>query len=162
MAFGCSLSPCYLTNCYEQRLLNPCTHKHKLYSRMNYLEITLLCFAAFVVGSLGGLAIHRRTNDQEIQMGEQLMEAVNKARMDVLGAFKMIDEMERVNLVLRTENHTLKVENLDLKTTAKELREQLNDALDNIFILQEEVKKYFPNTSHAPKPERDSTNNLKT
>jgi hypothetical protein len=118
---------------------------------MNIFDVWLIACLSFLVGGILSFVIFRRSKKSDVEMGEHLMSAINNARQDVLRAHEMINEMEGVNLVLRTENHQLRVENLDLKSSADQMREQLNDALDNIFYLQQEVAKYFPKSQ---KPEK--------
>lgn len=118
---------------------------------MNTFEVGLACCLAFVLGCMLSATYKRRSAKEQVEMGEQLMSAINKAQQDVLVAYKMINEMEAVNMTLRTENHQLKAENMDLKASADELRAQLNDALDNIYYLQQAVGKYFPKSATPPK-----------
>lgn len=113
--------------------------------RMDIYNIAALVAAALlgeITVSLVARKLLARRND--LQIGEQLMGAINKARQDVLAAYKIIDEMEKVNLSLRTENLTLKTENMDLKKDCDFLRRQLHEALDNIQYLQTEVQRAFP------------------
>lgn len=111
------------------------------------IETTIILAAALCVGEIAVSLLARRylSSGSQLKLGEELMNAINRARQDVIAANELITQMEAVNIKLRQDNQQLSAENMRLENLAAQLKAQLNIALDDIDYWQHELRKAFPN-----------------
>lgn len=122
------------------------------------IETTIILAAALCVGEIAVSLLARRllSTDSQLKLGEELMNAINRARQDVIAANELITQMEAVNIKLRQDNQQLSADNMRLENLAAQLKAQLNTALDDIDYWQHELRKAFPNWPDKSKGQKNN------
>lgn len=79
----------------------------------------------------------------EISLYNELQNALKAARQDVLQLYKIIDEMEAQNIVLKSENLILKGERDAFKALADTARQKLDETLQYVAQLEKKIEEGF-------------------
>lgn len=72
------------------------------------------------------LGWRRRVQKEELEIGMQLMKAINDGRKEIMEAYEIIERMEIENRTLKRENMELTIERDNFKLLADELRAKLD------------------------------------
>lgn len=89
------------------------------------------------------LGWNRRVQKEEIEIGQQLMKAINDGRKEVLEAYEIIEKMEAENRTLKREKMELTIERDEFKALAEELKIKLAKALQDFDDCAKQTKKYI-------------------
>lgn len=71
------------------------------------------------------LGFRRKTQKEDLEIGEQLMTAIDDGREKILKMYVLVDSMEAENKRLKKENMTLTIERDQFKELADKLRDEL-------------------------------------
>lgn len=85
----------------------------------------------------------RRVQKEEIEIGQQLMKAINDGRREILEAYEIIEKMETENRTLKRENMELAIERDRFEALANELKEKLDKLTDDFEKVAVQAKKYI-------------------
>lgn len=89
------------------------------------------------------LGWNRRVQKEEIEIGQQLMKAINDGRREILEAYEIIEKMETENRTLKRENIELTIERDQFKSLAEELRNKLAKVSQDFDDCAKQAKKYI-------------------
>lgn len=87
----------------------------------------------FLAANWKTLITWNRDNDNE------LVKAVKEAREDILRLYKIIDEMEKINVTIKEENLALKAEVDQFRQLAEQAKSRLADLQKYVAELEEKV-----------------------
>lgn len=85
----------------------------------------------------------RRVQKEELEIGQQLMKAINDGRREILEAYEIIEKMETENRTLKRENMELTIERDRFEALANELKEKLDKLTDDFERVAVQAKKYI-------------------
>lgn len=85
---------------------------------------------------------------EDLDLYNSLQNAVMEARKDLVAVYKILDEMEAANVVLKTENMEIRKERDTFKQMANEARGKLDEALAYVAALEEKMKQHFTPTKN--------------
>lgn len=113
------------------------------------LEQIIIPTVSALVGYLLGnwdkiLSYKRKAQNEDLDIGEKLMKAINNGRNEILEAYKIIKQMELENRNLQQANMQLTAERDNFKTLAEELRGRLEKLTKDFDDCAEQAKKYIP------------------
>lgn len=86
---------------------------------------------------------------EEVELADKLMSEIADLREKVLNGYKLIDQMEAENKVIRRENTALKEENNRLNDYANQLRKQYDGVMDALLKMEFDVRR-LPGFHGAP------------
>lgn len=89
------------------------------------------------------LGWNRRVQKEEIEIGQQLMKAINDGRREILEAYEIIEKMEAENRTLKRENIELIIERDQFRSLAEELRGKLAKVSQDFDDCAKQARKYI-------------------
>lgn len=112
------------------------------------LEQIVIPVITAVVGYLLGnwekiLGWKRKVQKEELEIGAQLMKAINDGRKEIIEAYEISEKMEAENRLLKRKNMELTIERDEFKALAEELKIKLAKALQDFDDCAKQTKKYI-------------------
>lgn len=112
------------------------------------LEQIVIPVITAVVGYLLGnwekiLGWKRKVQKEELEIGAQLMKAINDGQKEIIEAYEISEKMEAENRLLKRKNMELTIERDEFKALAEELKIKLAKALQDFDDCAKQTKKYI-------------------
>ena len=85
------------------------------------------------------LGWRRMVQKEELEIGMQLMKAINDGRKEIMEAYEIIERMEIENRTLKRENMELTIERDNFKLMADELRAKLDKVTKDFDKVEKQV-----------------------